>query len=155
TQAGQPARAARSARAAAEAAPPPAGLADIIDIAAPPAKLARPSKAEQETALAVAEALWHHFDGPGALRAGHHAFRFTAGALDPAAAPALEALWRLLGRARVLTVTRALATGSLAVNDHLHELALETLAMTGRPDFVPGEPVMITANDYHRGLFNG
>ena len=29
------------------------------------------------------------------------------------------------------------------------------MTVTGRPDFVPGEPVMITANDYQRGLFNG
>jgi exodeoxyribonuclease V alpha subunit len=54
-----------------------------------------------------------------------------------------------------LTVTRALSTGSIAINDHVHELALDRLSVTGRPDFVPGEPVMITANDYQRGLFNG
>ena len=29
------------------------------------------------------------------------------------------------------------------------------MTVTGKPDFVPGEPVMITANDYQRGLFNG
>ena len=29
------------------------------------------------------------------------------------------------------------------------------MTVTGRPEFVPGEPVMITANDYQRGLFNG
>jgi exodeoxyribonuclease V alpha subunit len=27
--------------------------------------------------------------------------------------------------------------------------------VTGRPELVPGEPVMITANDYQRGVFNG
>jgi exodeoxyribonuclease V alpha subunit len=29
------------------------------------------------------------------------------------------------------------------------------MSVGGRPDFVPGEPVMVTANDYQRGLFNG
>ncbi len=129
-------------------------LAAVPAPPAPPAK-PRPSKAEQETTLAVAEALWHHFDGPVALRTAHHVFRFTDGVIDPAHAPGLEVLWRLLGRARILTVTRALATGSLAINEHLHELALETAGVSGRPDFVPGEPVMVTANDYQRGLFNG
>jgi exodeoxyribonuclease V alpha subunit len=120
-----------------------------------PVRSARGSKAEQEITRAVAEALWHHAGGPVALRTAHHVFRFDDGVIDPAHAPELEALWSLLGRARILTVTRALATGALAINEHLHERALETMSITGRPDFVPGEPVMITANDYQRGLFNG
>jgi len=120
-----------------------------------PVKPGRSHRAEQEVTLAVAEALWHHFEGPVALRSAQHVFRFTGGAIDPAHAPGLEVLWRLLGRARILTVTRALATGSLAINEHLHGIALEALGTPGRPDFVPGEPVMITANDYQRGLFNG
>jgi exodeoxyribonuclease V alpha subunit len=103
----------------------------------------------------VAEAFWHHFEGPRALRAGERVFRFEGGVIDPAQRDELEELWRLLSRARVLTVTRALATGSLAINAHLHELALDRLSVTGSPDFVPGEPVMVTANDYQRGLFNG
>ena len=172
TQAGQAAKeAARAgkaaARAAAKAAKATAVEATAVELsvvapaepepaaAAPPPGKPRPSKAEQETTLAVAEALWHHFEGPVALRTAHHVFRFTDGVIDPAHAPGLEVLWRLLGRARILTVTRALATGSLAINEHLHELALETASIPGRPDFVPGEPVMVTANDYQRGLFNG
>jgi len=108
-----------------------------------------------DTTLAVADAFWHHFDGPRALRAGERVFRFVDGVVDPAQRDELEQLWRLLGRARILTVTRALPTGSLAINDHLHELALDRLSVGGHPDFVPGEPVMVTANDYQRGLFNG
>ncbi|HEY0478234.1 MAG TPA: exodeoxyribonuclease V subunit alpha [Kofleriaceae bacterium] len=109
----------------------------------------------QALALAVAEGLWHHVEGPRALRAAERVFRFSDGRVDPAQAAELERLWQLLSRARVLTVTRALPTGSLAVNAHLHELALERMSVTGRPELVPGEPVMITANDYQRGLFNG
>ena len=109
----------------------------------------------QATVLAVAEGLWHHFEGPRALRTAERVFRFVDGRIDPAHAAELERLWHLLSRARVLTVTRALATGSLAINAHLHERALDRMTVSGRPELVPGEPVMITANDYQRGLFNG
>ena len=109
----------------------------------------------QDVTLAAATALWHHFEGPRALRFAEHVFRFVDGHVEPAQYAELEQLWFLLGRARILTVTRALPTGSIAINDHVHELALDRLSVTGRPDFVPGEPVMITANDYQRGLFNG
>ena len=109
----------------------------------------------QDVTLAVATSLWHHFEGPRALRFAEHVFRFVDGRVDDAQYSELEQLWFLLGRARILTVTRALSTGSIAINDHVHELALDRLSVTGRPDFVPGEPVMITANDYQRGLFNG
>ena len=109
----------------------------------------------QAAVLTVAEGLWHHHDGPRALRAAERVFHFRDGQIDPGEAPELERLWHLLGRARVLTVTRALPTGSLAINAHLHELALDRMSVTGRPELVPGEPVMITANDYQRGLFNG
>jgi exodeoxyribonuclease V alpha subunit len=112
-------------------------------------------KDAQDLTLQAAEALWHHFEGPRTLTAAERVFRFVDGAIDPSQADELERLWRLLGRARVLTVTRALPTGSLAINAHLHDLALARMTVTGRPELVPGEPVMITANDYHRGLFNG
>ena len=109
----------------------------------------------QDAVLAVAESMWHHAGGPRGLRAAERVFRFTDGHVDPAQTAELERLWQLLARARILTVTRALPTGSLAINAHLHELALERMSVTGRPELVPGEPVMITANDYQRGLFNG
>jgi len=113
------------------------------------------AKRPHDVTLQVVESTWHHFDGPKALRAAEHVFRFTDGELDPADAGELEALWTTLNRGRILTVTRALQTGSIALNAHLHELALDRLSVPGRPEFVPGEPVMITANDYQRGLFNG
>ncbi len=104
---------------------------------------------------ATAEALWHHFDGPHALRLADTVFRFDDGAIVPQQRAELERLWFLLNRARVLAVTRSLPTGSVAINAHLHELALARMSLDRRPELVPGEPVMITANDYQRGLFNG
>jgi exodeoxyribonuclease V alpha subunit len=109
-----------------------------------------------ETAHDVAGALWHHFDGPTAQRiANDTVFRFDNGRVAPEQEAELEALWALLSRARILTVTRGLPTGAHALNAHVHSLALDSMTVQGRPDFVPGEPVMITANDYQRSLFNG
>ncbi len=109
-----------------------------------------------ETVHEVARTLWHHFDGPHAQQlANSTVFRFEDGRIAPEQATELEDLWKLLGRARVLTVTRGLPTGSIALNGFIHDLALDSMTVTGRPEFVPGEPVMITANDYQRGLFNG
>ena len=108
-----------------------------------------------EVMLGVAEATWQHFDGPRALTLAERVFAFDDGRIAPAHVDELEALWELLGRGRILTVTRALQTGAIALNAHLHQLALDRMSVTGRPEFVPGEPVMITANDYQRGLFNG
>ena len=113
------------------------------------------AKRPHDLTLQVVEGTWHHFDGPKALRAAEHVFRFIDGAIHPDDVAELEALWTTLNRGRILTVTRALQTGSIALNAHLHELALDRLSVAGRPEFVPGEPVMITANDYQRGLFNG
>jgi exodeoxyribonuclease V alpha subunit len=109
-----------------------------------------------ESAHAVAAALWHHFDGPNAQRlASDTVFRFDGGRIDPAQADELERLWATLARARLLTVTRGMPTGSQALNAYVHGLVLDRMTVSTRPDFVPGEPVMITANDYQRGLFNG
>lgn len=108
-----------------------------------------------DVTLAVADALWLHLDGPKALRSAERVFRFVDGKVIEGDRAELEALWALLARGRVLTVTRTLPTGSVAINQHLHQQGLDRLSVTGRPEFIPGEPVMVTANDYQRGLFNG
>jgi exodeoxyribonuclease V alpha subunit len=104
----------------------------------------------------VARSLWHHFDGQRAQAlASETVFRFEGGHAVSEQRAELEGLWALLSQARILTVTRGLPTGSIALNAYVHDLVLDRMTVTGRPDFVPGEPVMITANDYQRGLFNG
>lgn len=109
-----------------------------------------------ETGRAVAAALWHHFDGARAHRiANDTVFRFDAGTVVPEQATDLDVLWQLIGQARLLAVTRSLPTGATALNAHLHELALDRMTVAGTPEFLPGEPVMMTANDYQRGLWNG
>jgi exodeoxyribonuclease V alpha subunit len=109
-----------------------------------------------KTAHAVAAALWHHFEAPRVQRiANETVFQFEDGRVVADQQHRLDELWQLLSRARILTATRGQPTGSQALNAYVHELALERMTVSGRPEFVPGEPVMITANDYQRGLFNG
>ena len=107
-------------------------------------------------ARAVTATVWHHFGGPKAQAiANDTVFRFVDGEIVPEQAIALAELWERISRARILTATRGLPTGARALNAHLHELALDSMTVAGKPEFVPGEPVMITANDYQRGLYNG
>jgi exodeoxyribonuclease V alpha subunit len=94
-------------------------------------------------------------DDPELVRLAGHAYRRQQGAWLPADEAALAELLALHERRRLLTVTRGLATGSLAVNARLHRRMLERTRTELAPDFVPGEPVMITGNDYERGLYNG
>ncbi|MFT3693605.1 MAG: AAA family ATPase [Kofleriaceae bacterium] len=109
-----------------------------------------------QVARQVTSTVWHHFGGPRAQEiANDIVFQFDEGTVIPEQAAILDDLWHRIGRARILTATRGMPTGARALNAHLHELALDNMTITGKPEFVPGEPVMITANDYQRGLFNG
>lgn len=113
------------------------------------------SKGEVSEARAVAEAMWRHlFDRETAPLAAA-SYRFIEGEVVAEQAEQLETLWARLAKARLLTVTRGQPTGSIAINRHLHEQMLARLSLGSAPEWVPGEPVMITANDYQRGLFNG
>jgi exodeoxyribonuclease V alpha subunit len=120
---------------------------DVVDVAA---------ESAGRTARDVAIQAWHHFDGAKAQAAANSTvFRFADGAIAEDQADELQRLWELVGRARILTATRGLPTGSIALNAHLHDHALSRMTVTGKPELVPGEPIMMTANDYQRGLFNG
>lgn len=68
-----------------------------------------------------------------------------------------DALAALFARqtARVLCVTRVGVNGSVAVNERLHVLHRRFLNVFGEPAFLPGEPVLMLANDYDKNLFNG
>ena len=78
------------------------------------------------------------------------------GGLDQAGAALAGALLDRHRRARLLTVTRVGPTGADRINDLLlrraaHELGRDAAA----GDLPPGTPVMMTENDYDRGLMNG
>jgi exodeoxyribonuclease V alpha subunit len=113
------------------------------------------TKGRPEDVQAVAVALWRNIFDRETATLSDTVFRFVDGELQPSQLPLLESLWQRLAKKRLLTVTRGQATGSIAINRRLHDQMLARLSVGGRPDWVPGEPVMITSNDYQRGLFNG
>lgn len=113
------------------------------------------TKARLDDVQAVAVALWRRIFDRETSTLADTVFRFTDGEVAPAQLPLLEALWQRLAQMRLLTVTRGQPTGAIALNRRLHDQMLSRLSVGGRPDWVPGEPVMITSNDYQRGLFNG
>lgn len=83
-------------------------------------------------------------------------YRRTGGRFGDRDRADLAALFAVFDRCRLLTVTRRHAAGAEALNARLHQLVLrERSSLAGRPDFYPGEPVMMRQNDYRRGLFNG
>lgn len=102
------------------------------------------------TALLVAwERLTH-----GALDASRP-FTLREGRLDAAEHPRLEQLFQDAERARILCVTRARRTGVVALNELAHARHLARSGRERGPRFAVGEPVLVTRNDYDRGLYNG
>jgi exodeoxyribonuclease V alpha subunit len=87
---------------------------------------------------------------------GGDARREGAPALAPASERAIAALLARHGRQRVLTVTRRGFAGAERVNEAFARLAAANAG--GRRSWdplAPGTPVLMTRNDYERGLFNG
>jgi exodeoxyribonuclease V alpha subunit len=86
-------------------------------------------------------------------------YRYTtsSASFDADDLPHLEALFRGHEAARLLCFTRGGRAGTHAVNAALHRLVLRARGADVRPDraFVPGEPVLVLANDYDKGLWNG
>ena len=100
--------------------------------------------------------LWRRIaDDPDYVRRVEREYVHGADGFAPDDAAELDALLGQLERRRVLTATRGQDTGSLALCRYLHELVLARSRTTLRPDFAPGEPVIVTSNDPDRGLYNG
>jgi exodeoxyribonuclease V alpha subunit len=105
---------------------------------------------------AALDAWWRGYDRDPRFRTlSAHAYRRRGEAWDPSAEAALGELLAIHEQRRLLTVTRGLATGAVAVNDRLHRRMLEVSTAERAPEFLPGEPVLITGNDYERRLYNG
>jgi exodeoxyribonuclease V alpha subunit len=85
-----------------------------------------------------------------------HRFDPTLGAFAPESDAALRDLLAGFGRSRLLAATRGDAAGTTAIGSYLHaRLAGAGQRTDGGAEFVPGEPVVMTANDHARGLWNG
>ncbi len=71
-------------------------------------------------------------------------------------APIMEYLLKYLDRFRVLTITHVYSTGAKAINKIIRELWLNKKGTKNIfSEHYPGEPVMVTKNDYLLDLFNG
>ncbi len=85
------------------------------------------------------------------------------GSPRPGTADSLEALFSRLESFRLLCATRGEGrpTGAAAVSTALHRRHVRALRGSAAAEegfssrFYPGEPVLVTENDYERGLFNG
>jgi exodeoxyribonuclease V alpha subunit len=90
-----------------------------------------------------------------------HTYTFSEGGFDAGDAERLGRLFRHFEGSRLLAVTRSavLSTGAEALNDALHARALRDARIAGldvpAAGPIPGEPLLVTKNDYGRQLFNG
>ena len=89
------------------------------------------------------------FHSPAVSAFAHRSYRVEDGAVAGDDARALDELAGHLGRARILAVTRGRNTGVERCNAFLHELH------GGGSSLLPGEPVLMSRNDYERDLWNG
>ena len=84
-----------------------------------------------------------------------HTFALADGAFTAADQARLDELFAHYGRSRILCPTRVHKTGVRAINRSLHVALLVATKRRGAYAFCPGEPVLMTVNDYEQGLFNG
>jgi exodeoxyribonuclease V alpha subunit len=79
----------------------------------------------------------------------------TEQGFDAAAQGAIERVFNHLAASRILCFTRVLGTGAERINAGLHRRWAESANLAAEREFLPGEPVIVTHNDYERMLFNG
>ncbi|MCB9604868.1 MAG: exodeoxyribonuclease V subunit alpha [Sandaracinus sp.] len=83
------------------------------------------------------------------------AFSRRDGRFDAEGVARLEQLFVGLERTRILCVTRGRRTGVVALNELAHARHLARGGRERGPRLSAGEPVLVTRNDYERGLYNG
>jgi exodeoxyribonuclease V alpha subunit len=100
------------------------------------------------------EVLWSQPDLTSLIE---HAYALIDGGFSADDQVKLRQLFAGWERFRILCLTRVLPVGADKVNATLHQRTLSErhVGLTGDDDFIPGEPVMMQINDYHRGIFNG
>lgn len=97
---------------------------------------------------------WAERELASSARVGH-AFRFGEGGFHPRAAQTLREELARSARARLLCATRSRPEGVHATNEWLR---LRHRRAHGLPEhwrWAPGDPIIVTRNDYARGLYNG
>lgn len=99
----------------------------------------------------------HRARGPSDVaRLATRTWPLIDGLVERGARADLELLFTHLERARLLCVTRSAArpTGVEAINASLHRRAADDRRASSAL-LLAGEPILVVANDYERGLFNG
>lgn len=99
----------------------------------------------------------------GSDRAGGDSYRFLIEGIsgtdldteNPATAGAIGMILSRLDDARILTPLRTGLSGTAGINAHLMEKLGGIFDPAGRDRVFSGAPVIITKNDYDKGLFNG
>lgn len=86
-------------------------------------------------------------------------FTVTEGAWGPGEEPLLKELFDHFDQFRILCALREAKDfrGVQRINEHLHRkmLTITGEGLRGATAYCAGEPVLMTANDYRRGIFNG
>jgi len=88
-------------------------------------------------------------------RLSRQVFDETEHGFDAATQGDLEVIFNHLAASRILCFTRVLSTGSERINAGLHRRWADGAGLAPEREFLPGEPVIVTRNDYERMLFNG
>ncbi len=86
---------------------------------------------------------------------GQEVFEESEHGFNDAGRAAIERIFNHLAASRILCFTRVLATGAERINAGLHRRWADGAGRAAERDFLPGEPVIVTRNDYERMLFNG
>ena len=103
---------------------------------------------------AFMERWWERFARPLLVDADQP-LRSLEGTLDARSCDLLGKRFAAMDRARLLAPTRARRNGVVALNAELHGRACAARGVDPRRTIAFGEPLLVTRNDYERGLFNG
>jgi exodeoxyribonuclease V alpha subunit len=110
--------------------------------------------ADPTAALAYVDAWWtRRWQVLGDL--ARRSYHRTDGRWHTGDETALSALLAGHEASRLLAVTRTGPLGAIAIGQRCHARVLAEATVDGAPEFLPGDPVVQTRNDYARGLWNG
>jgi len=110
--------------------------------------------ADPMAALAYVDAWWtRRWQVVGEL--ARRSYRRLDGAWVDGDGDGLAALLAAHEASRLLAVTRTGALGAVAIGQRCHARVLAESTVDNAPEFLPGDPVVQTRNDYARGLWNG
>jgi exodeoxyribonuclease V alpha subunit len=84
-----------------------------------------------------------------------HPFAWGSANVVSSKAADLERLFSHFLSSRLLAATRQLATGTEALNRFAGLLYRHQLGRASHEEFIPGEPILMTRNDYLNDVFNG